>query len=352
MYDGSPMLPARDSMVAPVPLWRVIRPRREGDDVGFRLHLPPSLAVTTGAVLLAGLITAPALTGQAEATASPRHHGQGHDQSRSTARAWKRWHRENDHHWEKSWNRHHHTSDRRWPKAWKKRWQQARDPRPITSCIRAAKAWSDRDRAGHRRLAKLCVTSRRRRPVRPSPAHHQPFQPVRPAAPTTTRRPTTTSPGNPPASTDVEPTTSSSPPTTVCEPATTTTSTTIEPTTTSTTIEPTTTSTTIEPTTTEGTTASTGAPPTTGNSQPPDPSYVPDPPDSEPAPAETTTNTTTGGPTTTTRSPTTSTVCAPSTSPGQLPSTGSGATPLLMAGVALLASGLSILLARRGRAAG
>jgi LPXTG-motif cell wall-anchored protein len=45
-------------------------------------------------------------------------------------------------------------------------------------------------------------------------------------------------------------------------------------------------------------------------------------------------------------------VCAPSTSPGQLPSTGSGAAPLLVAGVALLASGLSILLARRGRAAG
>ena len=89
--------------------------------MGFRLHLPPSLAIAMGAVLLVGLITAPALTGQAEATASQRHHGRGQDQFRSTARGWKQWHRERDHHWERPWNRRHQASDRRWPRAWRRR---------------------------------------------------------------------------------------------------------------------------------------------------------------------------------------------------------------------------------------
>lgn len=79
--------------------------------------------------------------------------------------------------------------------------------------------------------------------------------------------------------------------------------------------------------------------------------------DFEPADRTSTTNsrigvpTTTGSTTTTPRTPTTSTVCEPSTSPGRLPSTGSGAAPLLVAGVALLTGGFSMLLGGRGGAA-
>jgi hypothetical protein len=49
--------------------------------MGFRLHLPPVLAAVTGAMLLIGLVAAPAMTRQAEATAGPRRHG--HDQVRT-----------------------------------------------------------------------------------------------------------------------------------------------------------------------------------------------------------------------------------------------------------------------------
>jgi hypothetical protein len=310
--------------------------------MGFRLHLPPVAA--TGAMLLTGLIAAPAMTGQAEATAGPRRHG--HDQVRSHARSWKQWHRERDDHWDQPRGRRHYASDRRL----------------LASCTKAARVGSNRDRADRQRLAELCRRSRPRQPVRSTPAT---LRPTQLAPPTTPRRPAATSAGEdedePADIIDVEPEPGSRSPTTVCEPTTTTRppSTSGTPTTStsssssSTTTTTTTTTTTEPPTTSEMTTTSTIT--TTRALTTPTSSAGEQPPGYDPQPAGPTGTSQPAG-TTGTSQPagnagaSTSTVCEP-TGGGQLPSTGSSAIPLFVAVVALFAGGLSVLLAARIRPA-
>jgi hypothetical protein len=92
----------------------------------FPQRLASSLAVASGALLVAGLIAAPALAGRANATAaSPPPNGNGH--AHSTAKAWKA----------REW-----ASDRRPAKAWRKGgW--ASDRRPAKSCAKFPKTWKE-----------------------------------------------------------------------------------------------------------------------------------------------------------------------------------------------------------------
>jgi hypothetical protein len=334
--------------------------------MGFRLQLPPVVAAATGAMLLTGLIAAPAIGGQAEATAGSRRHGH---QLRSHASSWKQWHREPDHHWDRSRGRRRHAGDRR----------------SLASCVKAAKVWSDRDRADRQRQAERCRRPRPRQPVRATLAS---LRPTRLAQPTIPRRPAVTSADDdedePADSIDGEPEPGSSSPTTVCEPTTTTTrppttsgtTTSTSTTTSSSTTTTTTTTTTEPPTTSETTTTSTitttralTTPTRSAGEQPP--GYVPQRAGPSGTGAEPTTTTTPRPPghgfqpagTTTTSQPAgatgtsqpagtagspTSTVCEP-TGGGQLPATGSSAIPLFVAVVALFAGGLSVLLATRIR---
>ena len=365
--------------------------------MGFRLHLSPMLAVATGAIFLAGLIAAPAMTGKVGAAASTRRYS--HDHFRSHARPWKQWHRERDY-LDRSSDRRHHARDRHPPKAWKQHRHPAHSQQPIASCIQKARVWSNRDRAGRRHLAKHCRRSQPRRPVHGAPAPLRPTQPAsqatEPAQPPSLRQPAATSPHEPADVTGVTPTPMPGSPTTVCEPTTTsirvtTTTTTQAPTTsgtstTTTTRAPTTSGTTTTTTTRAPTTSGTTTtvepttettprqPPTTQTSsaggQSPGPSYVPNPANSSDPSAQTVTTATvkppsysfqpagptgTSAPTTTMQAstiaqPTTSTVCEP-TGGGRLSSTGSAVLPLLAAVVALFAGGFSVLLMARNRPA-
>jgi LPXTG-motif cell wall-anchored protein len=348
--------------------------------MGLRLQLPPMLAATMGALLVAGLVAAPA-PGAAEAPASTRRHG--HDDVRS-ARSWTSRHRQGDYRSDRPGSRHRHARDHRPPRAWTQRRHRARDRLHIDACVAAAGAWSWQSRARHRVLVRRCLGVEPRRPGRPIPVLRPPARLVRPAAPP---RPLTASTDEPPAVAGAGPTPSSRPiasgmsgtegsPTTVCEPTTTstrpprtsgpttTTSTTTTGTTTTTTTTPPTTDTTSG-TATSGTSASTsttttGPPPTRTGSAGGQPTGRPSyefppavPPPSNGGPTSSDTMGTSGG-----VSPTgpneaggsaTTTVCEPAG--GRLPSTGSDAAPLLLAAFALFASGLGVLLAVRSRSA-
>jgi hypothetical protein len=162
------------------------------------LRLTSSLAVAFGALLVAGLIVAPALAGHANmAAASPRRNDNAH--AHSTAKAWK----------SGEWG-----SDRRQTKAWRKR-SWASDRRLAKSCAK---------------VAKVCAAVSRGSIVRTAPIGHQTMQPTTTAEPTPTAEPTTTTPPTsrprPPAPTTTgapttaESTTTTAPTTTICEPTT------------------------------------------------------------------------------------------------------------------------------------
>jgi LPXTG-motif cell wall-anchored protein len=164
------------------------------------VRLPRSLAVVVGALLVAGLIAAPALAGHAKTTtASARR--TGNDHAHSTAKAWK----------SGEW-----ASDRRPAKAWRKGGGGSAR-RPAKSCPKVTKAWKKRS---VRRPVQQCETVSPGSVVRTAPVLRQTAQPTTTAAPTTTREPTpptyTPVPKPPPTR---APTTTTAP-TTICEPTT------------------------------------------------------------------------------------------------------------------------------------
>jgi hypothetical protein len=78
----------------------------------FPQRLAPSLAVASAALLVAGLIAAPALAGHAnKAAASSRPNGNGH--AHSTAKAWKQGESASDRRPTKAWRKGSRASDRR-----------------------------------------------------------------------------------------------------------------------------------------------------------------------------------------------------------------------------------------------
>ena len=169
----------------------------------MRLPVRPasSLAVVLGALLVAGLIAAPALAGHANLmAASPRRNG--NDNAHPTAKAWKT----------RDW-----PSERRPINAWRKgRW--ASDRRLAKSCAKVAKAWRKGSGGSSRRLAKLCTAVSPGSVGRTAPVRRRTAQPTTTmtAEPTTTRPPTPTT--SAPTPTYVPGPGPGPPTTTICEP--------------------------------------------------------------------------------------------------------------------------------------
>jgi hypothetical protein len=266
-------------------------------------RLAPWLAIVPGALLVVGLLAAPAQAGHAS-TGAAHARRNGVDRARAAATAWK-------------------------PGEW------ASDQRLATSCGQVAKGWKG-NWGRPRRAAKQCAPASLGSVVRAVPVRRQAAQPTTttvpsPTAPRMTRPLETTS------------TSTTGAPNTICEP-TTTTSTTRVPTT-----EPPTTATATTTTTT--TTLPTARTPTT---EPPTTS----PPRTTTSTTSTTSTTRPPATTTTTTVPsptaTTTTICQQTTKAGgegQLASTGSSPAHLLIAVLVLCGGGLAMLLGARSRAA-